>query len=751
MEFYKLFTCRRDFYYRTSPVISHDSPANATYFNYAPYFNGTCSDAGVGLDSIYTNLTEYSDYDTTSPYNFTNTSALIEGIYSVRISCNDSVNNTATSDFYFTFDLTNPTSTINAPGNDTWTNDNTPDINITMTDNFDSSITYNIYVNGSLNKTGSISNNTATNVTLDTQPEGLRLIIAEAIDDSGRAVNSSTIYLKIDSINPQIEFTTGTENNDTSKNQQWIFANVSITETNFQNITYKLYNSTGLLNETTYSTLITNINWTSLSNNSVQYWYNVTVYDDANNFNQTETRYITLTADNPPTITIVYPQNTTYTTNVTELNYTAEDDISLDKCWWSNNSGGWNSSPQTCGTNWTGLTSNEGNNTWTVYANDSVGQENSSSVTFTRDLTTPPTISSTSPSNTSSLAAGTTSTTIELTTNEIAVCRYNTTDVSWGNMTNLTNTNSTEHNFTVTGLSNGNTYNYYFLCEDLQTNRMNTSYHLQFGVSSPPPGGGGGGVIRTKSFFVNTDEIQVKLKQGETTIREIIIQNTGNQKLAISIENPKLQEFLKISETTFDLNPGELKTILLDFLVRENTIPNLYIGKLIIKGDGIEKEILIAIEVETKGALLDVKVEIVEEFLKVSPGQRIVADIKMFNLGISGRTDINVEYTIRDDEETQIFIQHETIAIETQTSFTKTIQIPEDIKLGRYVLYVKATYGIDGLVSTASASAWFNVRKESIVGNILVSILIALIISLIIAIIYILYKIRKINRERLKT
>jgi len=47
----------------SAPTITHDSPANATYFNYAPYFNGTCSDSGAGLDSIYTNLTEYDNID----------------------------------------------------------------------------------------------------------------------------------------------------------------------------------------------------------------------------------------------------------------------------------------------------------------------------------------------------------------------------------------------------------------------------------------------------------------------------------------------------------------------------------------------------------------------------------------------------------------------------------------------------------------------------------------------------------------
>ncbi|MBD3248894.1 hypothetical protein GF336_02500, partial [Candidatus Woesearchaeota archaeon] len=119
-----------------------------------------------------------------------------------------------------------------------------------------------------------------------------------------------------------------------------------------------------------------------------------------------------------------------------------------------------------------------------------------------------PNIQSTDPADGGSLSAGTSSYTIKITTDEIAICRYNTSNQTWENMTqiDINNTNSTSHNLTVTGLSNGNTYNYYFICEDDEyptANRMNSSYHLQFSVSNTNNnnngggGGGGGGSSRT--------------------------------------------------------------------------------------------------------------------------------------------------------------------------------------------------------------------------------------------------------------
>jgi len=166
----------------------------------------------------------------------------------------------------------------------------------------------------------------------------------------------------------------------------------------------------------------------------------------------------------------------------------------------------------------------------------------------------------------------------------------------------------------------------------------------------------------------------------------------------------------------------------LDFLARENTIPDLYMGKIIIKGDGIEKEVLIAIEVETKKPLFDVRVEIPRKFLYVIPGEELFAEIELYNLGETGRIDVNLEYFIKDDEESIIVSEQETLAVETRTNFIKKFEIPEDIKFGKYIFYVKVTYDEE----VASASAWFSVGKKPfftlriilIIGIILVIILI---------------------------
>lgn len=100
----------------------------------------------------------------------------------------------------------------------------------------------------------------------------------------------------------------------------------------------------------------------------------------------------------PPVTKITYPLNTTYATNVSQLNYTVSDETNISMCWYSKDLGETNSTPVYAGTNFNYVVSVEGNNTWRVYCNDTSDNVNYSQVTFFKD-TIPPTIDIISPLN----------------------------------------------------------------------------------------------------------------------------------------------------------------------------------------------------------------------------------------------------------------------------------------------------------------------------------------------------------------
>ena len=98
--------------------------------------------------------------------------------------------------------------------------------------------------------------------------------------------------------------------------------------------------------------------------------------------------------------------------------------------------------------------------------------------------TTAPTLSNGSPSG--ALAAGTTQTTVSLSTNEAATCKFSqTTGVAYASMTGtFTTTGGTSHSMTAAGLTNGTSYNYYVRCNDTSGNPTTSDYAISFSVSN---------------------------------------------------------------------------------------------------------------------------------------------------------------------------------------------------------------------------------------------------------------------------
>ena len=108
-----------------------------------------------------------------------------------------------------------------------------------------------------------------------------------------------TLRVTLDATNPLIDFgASGNADNDSSVENDWVYTNVSVTETNEANITFYLYNDTVSINITNFTDGTRSINWTSLVNGA--YHYNVTVRDYAGHSNNTATRRITLAKTSSP-------------------------------------------------------------------------------------------------------------------------------------------------------------------------------------------------------------------------------------------------------------------------------------------------------------------------------------------------------------------------------------------------------------------------------------------------------------------
>jgi len=89
-------------------------------------------------------------------------------------------------------------------------------------------------------------------------------------------------------------------------------------------------------------------------------------------------------------ISITYPSNAEYGQNITYFDWD-HSDINETSCWYSLDEGVNNYTMSTCDTRQDDSTiqSNQGNNTWTVWANDSLGVVHTVSVDFWIDSVAP--------------------------------------------------------------------------------------------------------------------------------------------------------------------------------------------------------------------------------------------------------------------------------------------------------------------------------------------------------------------------
>lgn len=99
---------------------------------------------------------------------------------------------------------------------------------------------------------------------------------------------------------------------------------------------------------------------------------------------------ITVVHTGVPSVDIVYPVSAaSYNQTTLDLNYTV-DEPAPEFCWYSKDGGLTNSSRVISGVNFTGVTGVVGQNTWTVYCNDTAGNIGFNSVTFTINQLVPP-------------------------------------------------------------------------------------------------------------------------------------------------------------------------------------------------------------------------------------------------------------------------------------------------------------------------------------------------------------------------
>lgn len=252
-----------------------------------------------------------------------------------------------------------------------------------------------------------------------------------------------------------------------------------------------------------------------------------------------------------------------------------------------------------------------------------------------------------------------------------------------------------------------------------------------------------------KSSFIITPEegFKVDILQGSTTTITIKITNNGQTNLKFEITTEGLENFgIAISESNFTLAPGESKTVTIEFTADKRLSPDIYYGKIKVKSQS-EKEIPIVIIVKPLDSIIDLELNIPEEYKLIRPGSLVKANITLKNLGDIEEKGINLYYAITDYEGVILDTTQESFTFfSASVTLEKNLTIPENTKKGEYIFFARAV-SEDGITLDSDV---FEVGEKFNVGAFLkANFLFVIIILSALAVSFLMIRMHK-TRERVR-
>ncbi|MSS75073.1 hypothetical protein EXS73_02580 [Candidatus Pacearchaeota archaeon] len=203
--------------------------------------------------------------------------------------------------------------------------------------------------------------------------------------------------------------------------------------------------------------------------------------------------------------------------------------------------------------------------------------------------------------------------------------------------------------------------------------------------------------------FVSADTLEahnlllkISTYQEESFNRTVTFSSTSGGSFTVTLQG--ITNGVTLPVDSFMLEPGQSKPLTLSFDT-SSLKPGVVVGLLLVRGKTAVASVPLVLEIETKDVFFDANLDIPPQYTEVHPGEKVVAQIKVFDLtsggGTSqglGPTNVLLHYAIVDSTGKQISAESETVSVDTTTQITQALGFPDTMPPGDYVFYVTATY-----------------------------------------------------------
>ena len=211
------------------------------------------------------------------------------------------------------------------------------------------------------------------------------------------------------------------------------------------------------------------------------------------------------------------------------------------------------------------------------------------------------------------------------------------------------------------------------------------------------------------NFVLSREKINLVIKPGQKVVENIDVKNLKDTQIIIKNSiNGKLFENtgIRIVPDKLVIKQGSSEKLSLEFNVGESVKPGIYIGNVILSDGWTTQEISVSVSVVSSEEGLKNNLKLRPDFLEVSSGENIFADVEISSLdGVSVK---NEYFIVGADGEDEMKISSEEIVMNGEQSFSKRLELPVNLKNGKYLLYLKSI----SLGMAAVSSSEFSVKNN---------------------------------------
>ena len=213
-------------------------------------------------------------------------------------------------------------------------------------------------------------------------------------------------------------------------------------------------------------------------------------------------------------------------------------------------------------------------------------------------------------------------------------------------------------------------------------------------------------------FEIDTLFLKVAVSENTTAISNIKITNLDSHDESCEIKMNEMNGLISLEEDNFILAPNEVKNLQITFNV-EDKAPGVYLGELEIVSQCKTQKIPIILEIQSETVIFDSNVNLYPQGRNVLPGQKLNANIKIFDLANFELSNVKVIYFVRGFDGRTIISEMEEITVDDRYDYSKSFDMPLNIRLGSYVFITTLKYtDILGEESVGTSSIYFNVVEE---------------------------------------